>query len=299
MTQSRTIPRWKAWMMGARPKTLPAAVAPVFVGSALACAEGRFAFLPAVTALLAALLIQIGTNLANDYFDHLKGFDTAKRKGPTRVAQTGLIPMGQLKAGIAVVFGLAALIGLYLIVIGGWVILLIGVFSLLAALAYSGGPYPLSSHGWGDLFAFLFFGPVAVVGTHYVQALQFSSMALVAGIPIGALTTAILIVNNYRDMETDRDVGKRTLAVIIGPAATRAEYVMMIALAYSIPFVLWLTGENSIGVMLPWLSLPLALRLIRIMYRATDGDILNQTLAGTARLDLIFSLLFTIGLILP
>lgn len=298
MIDGHVIPRWRAWSIGARPKTLPAAVAPVFVGTAAAYVDGGFVLLPALAALMAALLIQIGTNLANDYFDHLKDIDSAERKGPTRVAQSGLIPMGHLKIGIILVFALTALIGVYLISVGGPVILAVGIASLLAALAYSGGPYPLSSNGLGDLFAFLFFGPVAVVGTCYVQTLRLSPLALAAAIPIGALTTAILIVNNYRDIDTDARAGKRSLAVIIGPAATRMEYIAMLALAYVTPIVLWLAGRLSAWMLLPWLSLPLAIQLTRTLYRTTEGSDLNKALAGTARLDLVFGLLLTVGLLL-
>jgi len=298
MIDGHEIPRWRAWTLGARPKTLPAAVAPVFVGTAAAYVDGGFVLLPALAALMAALLIQIGTNLANDYFDHLKGIDSAERKGPIRVAQSGLIPMGHLKIGIILVFALTALIGVYLISVGGPAILAVGIASLLAALAYSGGPYPLSSNGLGDLFAFLFFGPVAVVGTCYVQTLRFSPLALVAAIPIGALTTAILIVNNYRDIDTDARAGKRSLAVIIGPAASRMEYIAMLALSYVTPMGLWLAGRLSAWILLPWLSLPLAIQLTRTMYRTTEGSDLNKALAGTARLDLVFGLLLTVGLLL-
>ena len=298
MTQAISIPRWRAWILGARPKTLPAAVAPVFVGTALAYAHDRFSFWPALAALIAALLIQVGANLANDYFDHAHGLDTNERIGPMRVAQSGLIPMNQLKAGIILVFAITAAIGVYLILVGGWVILAIGTTSLIAAVAYSGGPYPLSSNGLGDLFAFIFFDLVAVFGTYYVQALHYSPLALYVAIPIGALTTAILIVNNYRDMETDARVGKRTLAVMIGPAATRLEFIGLLALTYSAPLVLWLAGQLSAWVMFSWLSLPLAIKLVRTLYRPVSGPILNQALAGTARLDLVFSLLFTIGLVL-
>lgn len=298
MTPSSVIPRWRAWALGARPKTLPAAVAPVVVGSALAHADGKFAPWPAVAALLAALLIQIGTNLANDYFDHIRGFDTVERKGPLRVAQSGLIPLQELRLGILVTVGLTAAIGVFLTVVGGWVVLAIGVASLVAAIAYSGGPFPLSSNGLGDLFVFLFFGLVAVCGTYFVQALEFSLLSLFVAVPVGALTTAILIVNNYRDIETDEQVGKRTLAVAIGPVATRAEYVLMLVLAYATPAALWIAGHLSAWVLLCWLSLPLAVGLVCTMYRTTSGPELNQALAGTARLDLVFGLLLAVGLLL-
>ena len=291
------LPRWQVWVMGARPRTLPAAISPVIVGIALAMADGRFSFWPALAALADALLIQIGTNLANDYFDHLRGIDTPDRKGPPRVAASGLIPLASLRAGIIVVFGLTALIGLYLVVRGGWPVLAIGLASILAALAYSGGPFPFGSYGLGDLFVFIFFGLVAVSGTYYVQALQFYPLVLLVAVPLGALITDILVVNNYRDIETDARVGKRTLAVILGPAGTRLEFIGLLILAYAVPVILWGMGRFSAGVLLPWLTIPKAVGLTRTLYATTDGPALNRALAGTAQLTLWFSILFSIGML--
>lgn len=288
----------QAWVLAARPKTLPAAVAPVLVGTALAYADGAFAPLPALAALIGSLLIQVGTNLANDYFDYVKGVDVSGRRGPTRVAQTGLIPLDRLRIGTALTFILAAVVGLYLVAVGGWPILVIGVASILSAITYSGGPYPFGYHGLGDLFVFLFFGLAAVGGTYYVQALDFSPQVLLIAVPVGTLTTAILVVNNLRDIETDRQTGKRTLAVLIGERATRLEYGLLLGVAYAIPTLLWLAGLEHAGMLLPWLSLPLALHLIRTLYRANDGPTLNAALAGTAQLDLVFSLLLAGGLML-
>ncbi len=299
MTQVSEIAPWRAWAMAARPKTLPAAVAPVLVGVALAQADGRFAPLPALAALVAALLIQIGTNLANDYYDCVKGADVAGRKGPTRVAQSGLIPLQRLRAAMVLTLAAAAVVGLYLVAVGGWPILAIGVASLVSAVAYTGGPFPLGYHGLGDLFVFLFFGLAAVCGTYYVQALSFTPQVLAAAIPMGTLTTAILVVNNLRDIETDRQTGKRTLAVMIGPRATRLEYVLLLALAYAVPVLFWLAGWSSAGVLLAWATLPLALRLVRtVVYRTVEGPLLNKALAGTATLDLAFGVLFAVGLVL-
>lgn len=298
MTHALEIAPWRAWLMAVRPKTLPAAVAPVLVGTAIALADGVFALSPALAALAAALLIQIGTNLANDYFDYVKGADLAGRKGPTRVAQSGLIALDHLRIGILVTFALAAVIGLYLVMVGGWPILALGVASLLSAIAYTGGPFPIGYHGLGDLFVFVFFGLGAVCGTYYVQALSLTPQAVTAAIPIGALTTAILVVNNLRDIETDRRVGKRTLAVMIGPRATRMEYLMLLAVAYAAPFLLWSAGSSSVWTLLPWLTLPLAVRLTRTLFLTTEGPPLNKALAGTANLDLAFSFLFAIGLVL-
>jgi 1,4-dihydroxy-2-naphthoate octaprenyltransferase len=291
-------PLWRAWLVAVRPKTLPAAVSPVVVGSALAVADEVFAPLPALAALLGALLIQIGTNLANDYFDHVKGTDVAGRKGPTRVAQSGLISLPHLRIGIGVTFLLATLVGLYLVVVGGWPILVIGVASLVAALAYTGGPFPIGYHGLGDLFVIVFFGLVAVCGTYYVQALSITGAVLLAAVPVGALTVAILVVNNLRDLDMDRQTGKRTLAVMVGPRATRFEYAALLAVAFAVPVVFWFRAWSSAWVLLPGLTLPLAVRLVRTIYETTDGPPLNKALAGTANLDLVFSSLFALGLLL-
>lgn len=298
MTEVSRTSRWHAWVMAARPRTLPAAVAPVLVGMALAQADGAFSLLPALAALAAALLIQIGTNLANDYYDFVKGADIAGRKGPTRVAHSGLIKLSALRRGTVLVFVAASLVGLYLVAVGGWPILVIGVASLGSALAYTGGPYPLGYHGLGDLFVFLFFGLAAVCGTYYVQALTISAKAILAAVPVGTLTTAILVVNNLRDIETDREAGKRTLAVMLGPGGTRLEYVLLLAVAYAVPVLFWLAGWSSRRVLLPWATLPLALGLTRTIYQTTEGRALNQALAGTANLDLGFALLLALGLML-
>jgi 1,4-dihydroxy-2-naphthoate octaprenyltransferase len=230
----------RAWLLAARPKTLPAALAPVLVGTALAFHDGAFAPLPALAALLGALLLQIGSNFANDYFDFFKGADTHERLGPVRVTASGLISPGQLRWGMVAVFGLAALDGLYLIQVGGWPILAVGVASILAALLYTGGPFPFGYYGLGDLFVFIFFGLVAVCGTYYVQALTLTGPVVLAAVPPGLLITAILVVNNLRDIETDAKAGKRTLAVMLGRDGTRAEYRLLLALAYILPLALWL-----------------------------------------------------------
>jgi 1,4-dihydroxy-2-naphthoate octaprenyltransferase len=288
----------QAWILAARPKTLPAAVGPVLVGTGLAIADGVFAWLPALAALLGALLLQIGSNLANDYFDHFKGADTADRLGPVRVTSAGLLTPRQVRAGMLVVFGLAALVGLYLIYVGGWPILAAGAAAILAALAYSGGPLPYGYYGLGELFTFLFFGVVAVCGTYWVQALTLTWPVLLASVPIGCLVTAILVVNNYRDVETDRRAGKRTLAVLLGRRGTRSEYVTLLAVAYLAPVVLLLAERRSGWVLLPLVTLPLAVRTAQALAAATDGPTLNKTLAETARLSMIFGVLFALGLAL-
>ena len=284
--------------MAIRPKTLPAAVAPVVVGMALAGADGAFAPLPAVATLAGAVLIQIGSNLANDYSDYVKGVDTEGRKGPTRVAQSGLISLPRLRLGILLTFTLAALVGLYLVLVGGWPILVVGIAAILAALAYTGGPFPFGYHGLGDLFVFIFFGLAAVCGTYYVQALTLSTKVIIAAVPMGALTTAILVVNNLRDIDTDRQTGKRTLAVLVGASATRTEYVILLVVSYLVPLLFWLAGWSTAWVLLAWLTLPLAARLVRTLYATSEGPALNKALAGTTNLDLLFGILFAAGLVL-
>jgi 1,4-dihydroxy-2-naphthoate octaprenyltransferase len=257
-----------------------------------------FSLLPALAALLGSLLIQIGANLANDYLDYVKGVDVPGRLGPRRVAQSGLIPLSRLRIGTAVTFALAALVGAYLTHVAGWPILAIGLASLLSSLAYTGGPFPIGYHGLGDLFVFLFFGLAGVCGTYYVQALSISATVVVAAIPVGALTVAILVVNNLRDINTDRETGKRTLAVMIGAKATRWEYLLLLVLAYAVPALFWFVGWSTAWGLLPWLSLPLAVRLLRIIFGTAKGPALNKALAGTASLDLLFCILFAASLLL-
>lgn len=296
--QPKTLSKWDAWRMAARPKTLPAAVGPVLVGVGVAISLGQFAPLPALAALAGALLLQIAVNLANDYFDFVKGVDTAERLGPPRAAASGALSTGELRTGIAVVLGLSMLVGLYLISVGGLPILIIGVASILSALAYSGGPFPLASNGLGDVFVFIFFGMIAVVGTYYVQSLTLNPLAFIAAVPVGALITAIIVVNNYRDMETDRKSGKRTLAVILGKRGTQLEYMILIAIAYLTPVVLMLMGYLSgFLILLPLFTIPMGLGLIQDM-RSLTGPALNKVLAETARLSLIYSALFAFGLTL-
>lgn len=284
------------WLLAARPKTLPAATVPVFVGTAVAISEGVFRLGPALAALLGSLLIQIGANLANDVFDYHKGADTSARLGPLRVTQAGLLSPGQVLAGMWLTFGLAALIGLYLVVVGGWPIVVIGLLSIASAIAYTGGPFPLGYHGLGDLFVFIFFGLVAVCGTYYVQAGLVSAAAWWSAIPVGLLATAILVVNNLRDIDTDRAAGKKTLAVRLGVKGVQLEYILLIGLAYLVPLLMGLAGISTLWGVLAWLSLPLAAAQIRFIFTET-GRPLNRALAGTARLELVYGLLFSAGLI--
>ena len=287
----------KVWIMAARLPTLPAAIVPVLVGGAVAAAIGGFRLLPFLAALFASTLIQVGTNYANDYFDFKKGADTAERIGPTRVTQSGLLRPEAVRNGMIITFGLAALFGLYLVLIGGWPILLIGLCSIAAGVLYTGGPWPLGYNGLGDVFVFVFFGLIAVCGTTFVLAGGVPLLAVLAALPIAGLVTAILVVNNLRDVQTDRAAGKHTLAVIFGPGFARAEYVVCVVGAYLLLPLLWLLGGAAAWVLLPLLSLPLALPLLRTVLRE-DGPPLNRALKGTGQLELVFGLLLALGLLL-
>ncbi|MGF7186365.1 1,4-dihydroxy-2-naphthoate octaprenyltransferase [Desulfitispora alkaliphila] len=289
--------KFKIWLLAIRPKTLPAAAVPVIVGTAIAIGDMAFNFGPALAALLGALLIQIGANLANDVFDFKKGTDTAERTGPLRVTQAGLLTPRQVTVGMCLVFGLALLIGIYLIAVGGWPILVIGILSIICAIAYTGGPYPLGYNGLGDVFVFIFFGLVAVCGTYYVQAGEVSGASILAALPVGLLATAILVVNNLRDLETDKKTGKKTLAVHLGVKGTQAEYLLLLGVSYLVPVLIWATGYGSTWIMLSWLSIPFAIPLIKDIF-IKKGSSLNETLAGTAKLEFIYGLLFSLGYIL-
>lgn len=281
--------------MAIRPKTLPAAVGPVAVGSAVAFRDGFFAFIPAVCCLFGAVLLQIGVNLANDYFDFKNNIDSEERLGPIRVTQSGLIAPAEVKRGMVFCLFLAILIFLYLARLGGLPIVIIGAFSVLAALAYSGGPYPLASNGLGEVFVFIFFGLVAVGGTYFVQAGQLSLPVVFAAIPPGLLITAIIVVNNLRDIDTDRKAGKKTLAVILGRRRTIIEFKLLLLLSYLIPPVMVLSGVAGTLILLPLATVPQAW-LLAGKITAQKGAELNELLAGTARLSLIYSLLFAAGL---
>jgi 1,4-dihydroxy-2-naphthoate octaprenyltransferase len=288
-------PSLRTWLLATRPKTLAAGFVPVSVGTALAFGAGVGNALPALAALVGALLIQIGTNLTNDYYDFKKGADTAARLGPTRVTQAGLIaPRAVLGAAIAS-FALAFTVGIYLVSVAGLPILVIGLLSLLCGYAYTGGPYPLGYNGLGDLFVFVFFGLVAVGGTYYVQALALPPLAWLSGVPVGALAVGLLVVNNLRDAPTDAPVGKRTLVVRFGAAAGRAEYVLVLVLAFVTPVLLWALGLAGAPVLLPLLALPLAVPSLQGVF-TRSGAALNATLAQTARLLLVFGVLFALGL---
>lgn len=283
--------------MAIRVPTLPAAVVPVLVGSATALSDGMFRPLAFLAALIASLLIQIGTNLANDYFDHKKGADTAERLGPVRVTQSGLVAPAVVRNAMLICFGLAALCGAYLIYVGGWPILLIGLLSIASGILYTGGPFPLGYNGLGDIFTFIFFGVVAVVGTDYLHTSAFRGVALLASLPVSMLVTAIIVVNNLRDAPTDRKAGKRTLAVIFGERFARVEYAVLVILAYVLLPLPWMWSGASPWVMLAWLSVPLAMTQLDIVGKQ-KGRALNAALRGTARLHMFFGALMTLGLLI-
>lgn len=287
----------RAWLLATRPKTLPAAIVPPLVGSALALADSVFATGAALAAFLVSLLLQIGANLANDVFDFRRGADTPNRLGPTRVTQSGLIAPERVLAATVGVVAAAVVPGLYLVLRGGWPILTLGLLAIVATFAYTGGPFPLGYNGLGEVFVLLFFGVVAVAGTYYVQAGTLTGFALAASLPVGCLVTAILVVNNLRDLEGDRAAGKRTLAVRFGRRATQAEYAGLVAVPYLLLPLFWLVGSLSPWWWLPWLTLPLAVVLVRRVYAET-GAALNGVLAGTARLHLLFGALFATSILL-
>jgi len=287
----------RAWIMASRPRTLTASIVPVVVGTAVAVRDGVFNPWVALAALFSAVMIQIGTNLANDLFDFKKGADTHTRLGPTRVTSARLLTPREVEIGMWVVFGLAAASGLYVIYVGGWPMLVIGVASILAGVAYTAGPFPLGYNGLGDLAVFIFFGLVAVLGTYYAQARAVTLGVLLAAVPVGALATAILVVNNVRDADTDRAAGKRTLAVLLGRGAARAEYAVLLTLAYAAPLALWLLRGASVWALLPLLTLPVAVRLARVVI-TTEGPALNRALAGTAQLLALYGVLFALGIAL-
>jgi 1,4-dihydroxy-2-naphthoate octaprenyltransferase len=289
----------QAWLLAARPATLSAAAVPVLVGAAAAVSEGaRFRPLVFVATLVCALLIQIGTNFANDYSDFHRGADHEGRLGPVRVTQSGLISQRDVRRGIFVAFGLAVVLGAGLAWVGGWPIIVIGLLSVCAGLAYTGGPFPFGYHGLGDLFVFLFFGVVAVCGTAYLQAGTWSGFALLLSVPVGLLVTNILVVNNLRDLPTDRAAHKRTLAVRIGARATRAQYALFTALAYLVPVAVALTLPSRRWLLLPLATVPLAAGLVRRVLGGLEGRDLNPMLKRSGQLLLFFGALLAIALVL-
>jgi 1,4-dihydroxy-2-naphthoate octaprenyltransferase len=311
-TDTPEVPRWRAWIMGARPHVKPAGAAPVIVGTGLAVHEGVFSLWPAVAALLGALLLQTGADFANDYFDYEKGVDSDDSEGYVRVSQSGLIPARRVLGAAVTCFGLAFLLGIYLVWIGGLPIVIVGLASIASGFAYSGGPFPIGSYALGDLFVFVFFGVVAVTGTYYVQAsavlleatprwIQPGTLpvvAILASLPMAGLSTNILVVNNIRDIEDDMAAGKHTLAVHLGYRWSRVEYVLFTALAYAVPAWLFVTHAFDAVVFLPYLSLPLAISAIRMVLTGRDTAALNPALERTGQLVAVFGGLFGLGLVL-
>ena len=272
-------------------------MAPVLVGTALAGSEGVFKPLRFACALIGSIFIQVGTNLANDYSDARRGADTEDRLGPVRVTAGGLMPPRQVLVGTYVAFGIAVAAGLYLSAVAGWQLLLVGVASIAAGVLYTGGPRPYGYEGLGELFVFLFFGVVAVVGSYFVQVEDLRWEAFALSVPVGLLASAILVVNNVRDVDTDRRAGKRTLAVKLGRPRARVLFAAMLAVAFVAPVVIWAASDLSAWMLVSLLAAPLAVPLVRTVFTRTDGPSLNGALAGTGRLLAVFSLLLAAGVL--
>ncbi|MEX2197123.1 MAG: 1,4-dihydroxy-2-naphthoate polyprenyltransferase [Thermoleophilaceae bacterium] len=288
----------RLWAMAARPRTLPAAVAPVLVGTALAGSEDKFRALAFAAALVGSIFIQIGTNLSNDYSDARRGADTEDRLGPVRVTAGGLMPPRTVLVGTYVAFGVAVAAGAYLVAVAGWELLLVGAASILAGVLYTGGPRPYGYEGLGELFVFLFFGVVAVTGSYFVQTEELTWEAFALSVPVGLLAAAILVANNVRDADTDRRAGKRTLAVRLGRDRARRLYAACVYLAFAVPPAVWAAGGLSAWVLLALVALPLAPPVVRTVASRTDGPSLNRALADTGRLLAVFSLLLAGGVLL-
>jgi 1,4-dihydroxy-2-naphthoate polyprenyltransferase len=294
----------RMWLMAARLRTLPAAVAPVLVGTSIAVTRDVFRPGAFIAALLGAILIQVGTNLSNDYSDARRGADTEERLGPVRVTAGGLVPPKTVLLWTYLTFGAAALCGLYLVAVAGWELLVLGIFSILAGVLYTGGPRPYGSEGLGEVFVFLFFGLVAVAGSTFAQLESWPWEAFALAIPVGLLVTAILVVNNIRDMDTDRRAGKRTLAVRLGRERARMEYTGLMALGFLVllPIAAIEIADSdswsALWWLLPWLTAPLAVKLVGVVRTRVDGPTLNGALARTAGLQLLFCVLLTAGILI-
>jgi len=286
----------RIWVMAARLRTLPAAVAPVLVGTSLALGAGHFHALAFVAALLGAVFIQVGTNLSNDYSDARRGADSEDRLGPVRVTAGGLVPPKQVLMATYASFGAAVVCGAYLIAVAGWELLAVGAASILAGVLYTGGPRPYGYEGLGEVFVFLFFGVVAVTGSYFVQVQQLPWQAFACAVPVGLLASAILVVNNVRDIDTDRRAGKRTLAVRLGRTRTRGLYVAMLAVAFASVPALWALGMSP-WLLLSWATIPLAVRLAQTVRTRVDGPALNGALAQTGALQLSFCVLLSAGIL--
>jgi 1,4-dihydroxy-2-naphthoate octaprenyltransferase len=288
----------KVWLLASRPKTLPASIVPVIVGTAMAYGDGKYHFLSAIICLFCSVMIQIGTNISNDYFDFKKGTDTGERIGPTRVTQAGLIPPSTVKLSFIIVFLVAGLASLYLVYRGGLPVVIIGVLSIVSGILYTAGPKPLGYIGLGEIFVLFFFGPVAVAGTYYVQSLKWGIYSILIGFSVGLISVAILAVNNYRDIEQDKKTGKHTLAVLFGRTFAQYEYIISIVLAALIPAFTSIIIKDHYGVLFSFLIVILAFPCMKTILTKTDGVSLNNALASTGKLLIIFSILFSIGYIL-
>jgi len=313
-TATADVSKRRAWVMAARPQTLPAGAAPVVVGVGLAVHAGVFAPLTALGALVGALLIQVGTNFANDYYDAVKGADTDERQGFTRVTAGGLIEPDEVKRAMVATYALAVVVGAGLVAVGGLPIVVVGLSGIAAGVLYTGGPLPYGYRGLGDLFVFVYFGLVAVTGTYYVQAVasmpevgtfpmdippgSLPIAAVVASLPAAALSTAILVVNNIRDRETDMAAGKKTLVVYLGYRWSRVEFLAMVGMAYVVPVVFALNPAYGLPALAPLLSLPLAASISKTVLQRTDGEALNPTLERVGQTLFAHSLLFALGLAL-
>ncbi|MBM3872767.1 MAG: 1,4-dihydroxy-2-naphthoate polyprenyltransferase [Verrucomicrobia bacterium] len=287
----------RTWLAATRPKTLPAAVAPVLVGTAFAWHEGRWVPAAALACLAFALLVQIATNFANDYYDFVKGADTADRVGPRRAVASGLIMPAVMRRAMIVTFVAAFLAGLALLPYGGWPLLVIGIASILSGIAYTGGPYPLGYHGLGDLFVFLFFGLVAVGATYFVQAGLPGWKVWVAGAAVGLLAANILVTNNLRDAETDARAGKRTTVVRFGRGFGRAQFAASHLFALVVPLLVFRAGASP-WVLLPLLLTPLAWSQTQRIYRETDPARLIALLGEAGRYVALYAGLLAAGLVL-
>lgn len=287
----------KIWFLAARPRTLPAAVAPIVVGTAVAVREDAFVWWVALLAMITALLLQIAANFANDAIDAKKGSDTADRTGPTRITAAGYVTYNQVMNATWITLVFAMCTGIPLLIRGGWPFVALGIASLICAVAYTGGPFPISYLGLGEIFVFLFFGLIAVTGTAYLQTGELTALSLAASIPPGAMIVGILIVNNYRDREQDARVNKRTLAVRIGPRNTRIEYYLMLGITMVSPFVFWAIGWLSAWALITVLSWPMFRQLVQ-QVQTLQGPPLNQTLGLTGKTALIHSLLLGLALVL-
>ncbi|MBU1680495.1 MAG: 1,4-dihydroxy-2-naphthoate polyprenyltransferase [Bacteroidetes bacterium] len=291
------VEKLRAWILASRPKTLLASVVPVLVGTSAAYGEGYFNLLAALVALICSLLIQVGTNFVNDLYDFLKGTDNETRLGPIRALASGAISVNEMRLGIFITFALTFIIGLYLVSVAGTAILVVGVVSILAGITYTAGPFPLAYNGLGDVFVFIFFGFVGTLGSYYVQTLQLNSVVFLASIPVGALITNILIVNNYRDIAGDKASGKVTLAVKFGESFTQFQFTFFVIISYLVPIIIYVFFTQRLVILLPLLTFPIALKSIKMIFSLRGTD-LNNTLELSAKLSSIYGVLFSVGFLL-